>query len=343
MTTQIKKLVLEIYGLCRMILGVAQLTALSSGYFFWEFIARKPESGMYVVPQETVLLLGLAIFVRSVWHIAVGIGVARIQRWAKYWLFAGWPLMFLVTYGIVYALWLDQGELGKQAGLISTLIWWKICILIFWMVIDWFLISKFITDVEANISEGKLQGRIEISKITAAFLGALVFILILLFAARPLRSGFHQGFYKASGDKSVAATTSVAESPSLSEDAAAKEAKSLPKPKSGVVIKPAEAKVNSEQQKVVDNSLHDKTVSEKSLVGYVAGLCVIIGIFLWLYLASGLAEFGMSAILPLLMTSFGFLLWAIYGFSQNLFAVGIMNVLAFIASLVVVVFVRMKS
>ncbi|MBF0479957.1 MAG: hypothetical protein HQL26_10785 [Candidatus Omnitrophica bacterium] len=342
MPLQTKKLILEIYGLVRMTLGIAQLTGLTAGYFFWEWAARNPPSGFYVIPQDTVLLVCLAVFVRSIWHIGVGIGLARVQGWTKYWLMIGWPLMLLVTYGIVYALWADQTELGRQGGLAAMLVGWKVAVLMAWALGDIFFVRPLILQVDQLIIGQKDAKRMEGSKITAAFFGALVFIIILLFAARPLRSGFHQGFYKVSGQKNIARSSVVSEpSESPAEEKNSDGPMTLPQPKTTAVEKTEQA--GALKTAVIPKVLSEKTTSVSALLGYAAGICVIVGILLWLYLTAGLAELGSGVIWPLAMMAIGFFLWAVYGFGQKLFIVGIMNFIACIVCLIVIIKVKNKN
>ncbi|MDP8212985.1 MAG: hypothetical protein P9X22_06835 [Candidatus Zapsychrus exili] len=198
MELKTRKLCLEVYGVLRMILGVGQIVGLFSGFFLTEWILKYPKSSvLYVFKEEIVVLVCLAILLRGISHIVTGIGIARLKKWGRVWLLWGWPIMWIVTFGIINSIlhyWLEKGYVSSTSGILS---WPKVFCYLSVIAFDFVFINSSIKIINRDPSFTEdIGGRIEVKKVSVLVFSVVLFFVFLLFLGRPIQRGFHQGYYK---------------------------------------------------------------------------------------------------------------------------------------------------
>ena len=203
-----KKLFLEGYGILRMALGVFQLVGLLFGYFFYEWIVKYSCSVVPVVFQsDIIVLIYLAVLVRSIFHIIVGAGIARIENWSRYWFIFGWPFILCVNGGIAYSLYQQWQFVGVvDGGFLQVLIWPKLFILFFVVLFDWFFVNTAIRKMNKDKQFFKEEDRIESKQLSVVFFSIVILLGTVLFFGGPIKKGFYRGYYKVSGQKSKVGT-----------------------------------------------------------------------------------------------------------------------------------------
>lgn len=200
MISRIEKYTLEAYGLLRITLGVAQIVGLCASYFFLEFILKYPlQNVSFVLNEDIIVLTYLAIVFRALFHVFAGIGVARLSNRVRMWLLFGWPIMFVVTIGLGYTIaqsWILE---GKASTLFEVLAWPKLFLYCLFIVLDWVWVNNAIARFNQAKSNEKNGGTLKLNQIMIFLFLAVCFFVILIFLGKPMRQGFHQGFYKSRG------------------------------------------------------------------------------------------------------------------------------------------------
>lgn len=107
-----------------MILGVGQLVGLTAGFFIVEWVIRYPKGDVsFVFDQDLVAVVYLAIFLRAVFHLVAGIGIARMSEWVKSWLIYGWPIVLIIAGGLLYTITSHWVESGRAESVFEFIVW----------------------------------------------------------------------------------------------------------------------------------------------------------------------------------------------------------------------------
>ena len=94
-----------------------------------EYVIRYPQNVLlYVIDEDIIVLTYLAVLFRAIFHLMAGIGIARIQNWCRMWLSFGWPVMIVITYGLIYSVFSDWRTEGYVGGIFEILAWPKLII-----------------------------------------------------------------------------------------------------------------------------------------------------------------------------------------------------------------------
>lgn len=317
------KIFFPIYGLARMILGVAQLVGLTAGFFIVEWVIRYPQGSVsFVFDRDLVAVVYLAIFLRAVFHLVAGIGIARLSEWVKFWLMYGWPIVLIVVGGLLYTIMSHWVELGRAQSVFEFIVWPKLCIYFMFVAFDYFYILKQLdimtqssTFSEKDIPDAKMIG--------AVLFGLVLFFVVLIYLGKPIKQGFHQGYYRI---KEVDNT--LVETKELVQEKIEKKASLDKKPFINVNVAHKETK---EEKEAIDKELEEKkppapnpNISEdlpyRTVFGYLGGLAIIAGFIaqlLCIYRQQELFQF----IYSFLMLSAGFFLLLVYGMSNKLMPV----------------------
>lgn len=191
----LKHKILVGYGFSKLILGLAQIIGLAAGYFLMELVVIYPkEAYLYVLTEDTIALVYLAVCIRAFFHIVSGIGILRLCHWVRMWLILGWPIVGIITFGLaltLYQEWFDRDLINTVFQIIS---WPKLFVYFMVMAFDLTAVNSFIkkTDSEA--------ARISINKVILIISAVVFFFSLLLFTGKPLSKGFQQGYYKTEGE-----------------------------------------------------------------------------------------------------------------------------------------------
>jgi hypothetical protein len=206
------RMILQGYGFARLVLGVAELVALFSAYFFLEVILRYPSQiTRYVLSEDMIALVYLAMLFRSLFHIVVGIGLTRVQSWVRVWLYIGWMMMALIAFGLAQTMFHDWQEAGYVSSFSSVFSSTGVVLFLLWTALDVFLIAPRI-----NTWSEKPGFCVTHQQLVWVAIAAGLFFTFLLFFGRPIKQGFHRGFYKVRAadvrmGKTISAPTMVPE------------------------------------------------------------------------------------------------------------------------------------
>jgi uncharacterized protein with PQ loop repeat len=328
------KIFLQIYGLSRMILGVSQIVGLTAGYFLVEWLIKyPPHTVSFLLDADLVLLVYLAVFLRAVFHVVCGIGIARVASWARSWILYGWPLILLMVGGLIYSLssnWIESGTIKNMFDAVSFP---KAFLYILFVLFDYI----FIQSALARFAESEEESGLDTKFVTGIFLAALVFFILLLYLGKPIKQGFHKGYYKVSGELETKEDTSPINVPPPVSDAKKIAEQTMTEDKISaqkIVIgqngpeKITEQKAEEEEKKneippntPPENLNVPQDVSSRAMLGFLAGLGLIIGLSLQFYhLCQTRAVESISPAAFLLM-SLGFFLFMLYGMALHLFPV----------------------
>ncbi|MCA9405926.1 MAG: hypothetical protein KC684_05270 [Candidatus Omnitrophica bacterium] len=344
MNTQTQKLFLEIYGLFRMIYGAALAVGLSAAYFVTEFVLRYPgDTRALILGQDEIALIYVAVFLRSIFHIGAGIGIARLKPWGRAWLIIGWPIMFLITVGVllsVHGAWYDDGYV-QHFG--QTLNAGKFVLYIIFIGGDLIGIGGLLKNF--SVQENTIRqfgGRMTGGRISFILATAVVAFVILLFMGRPIKDAFYGGFYKQDGrviQRSEGKTTVLQPVPRKTQQEAAA-------PKSGEDVQKSSVQYQArtvggtpvatgkKQQGTVQKVSTAKGFSYSGSIGYFAAVIVIVG-FLFELLQRYQTQ--TSSMLAYCLLIFGFILWVIFGVLTNTAAVSLMGVGAAVVCLLILI------
>lgn len=328
-----RKLLLEIYGLSRLVLGAGQLVGLSAGYFFLEFFLKYPSHQQFLVFDEDILVLTyLAVFLRAVFHVVAGIGIARQRLWVKGWLSYGWLIIAIVIVGVLhstYQLWIEEGAIRGFSQIVS---WPKLIIYLAVIVFDLIFIRQSVQLLNDNPSSE--QG-IEAKKIALVFFISVLVFSIILFVGKPIKQGFHQGFYKSRGKKSsqtllleskraqkrersgqlISSTKLIEDQPILSDTSSETETVLSNVPFQE--LQTEQSPLNQDDATIKQQEM-SKDLPYRKIIGWLAGLFLIIGFILQIFEMMQTQKTQSVSALSYVLFSFGFFLWIVYGLSFHL-------------------------
>ncbi len=335
-----KKLFFEIYGLIRMIFGLSLLVGLSAGYFLTEFILRSPSGLNQIAFKEDLLIMILmAVFIRGIMHVVIGIGIARIKSWARNWIFIGWPLLLIINYGLIYLISQEWIKEGYSSGFASLISWPKVFLFFVFVLFEFIYVAKELRALDSEIENStESLSRMETKKISVVFFSAIIFFVLLMYLGKPLTQGFHKGFYKTRGvrsGKSLALQQAQTEGIIIADEyskATLKKDKELALRTKTILAEEVEEAADSPEitaPKVVnEKSLEKKELPYVELMGYVASFCVILGlIFQVMEINQSQNTAGISSAAYTLF-AFGFLLLAIFSLVTKLPALTLMGIVS---------------
>ena len=331
------------------------MVALSAGLFLNEFILRYPsDNSLYIFDEENVALLYLAVVLRSLFHIVAGVGIARIKLWVRGWLFLGWPITAIVTLGVSHALYQSWLEEGFVSQFLQSFAWLNVFLFMGWIGFDLFFVNNVIKKYNEDKAVQDVLKPIEGKKIAVILFIAVFSFCVLIFLGRPIKKGFHKGFYKSTGEISEkgqmkkVVTAATKKQPSVEEssqkDAAAKPSKQQPPldlsfstPK--VVALPVdEGKVTEEAKIILDEKKgkQERGFPYRQLIGFAGGLCLMAG-FLWQLLEIQQKNTNKLSVVSYLLFSLGFFSWIIYGISSKILPISLTAVVSFLLCVLIVV------
>jgi len=339
-----KRNLLAAYGLGRLILGCGQLVGLTAGYLMLEFIIRYPQGVYSVVFNEDIVVLAyLTVFLRALFHIFTGIGIAQCKEWGRAWILYGWPLMLIITFGFVWSLghdWMEEGLIDRVS---QSFIGIKLLTYAAIIVFDTMIVNQWIGQINTSRTDHEALGEmIDAKKIAIVIFAALFFFSVILYMGRPIRQGFHKGYLKTKG-KQVSIIKSQkskivkkaekkrAEQKELPKAAQREEKAQKPlkdikleKPKDSDVlqssnrsnvVKDKTKKAKKSKKETVEKGSVRSGFAYRTLIGYVSGLCLIVALLmqvLSVYQGKTANEFVMSFYTLL---GLGFFLMVVYAIS----------------------------
>ena len=338
MLSKEKKLLLEAYGLSRMVLGVGEIVGLSAGYFLIEFILQYPSNVVvYVLDEEILAFMYLAVLLRGLFHVVAGIGIARLRMWVRGWLLCGWPIMVIITIGLAHSAFENWHNQGYVTGFLQVFSWPKIFVYLAVAAFDVMFVSQSIQLFNENISAYAADESMEAKKIATFFFIAVFVFCLLLFLGRPIQKGFHKGFYKNSGKVSASGPGRPTRVLEPKESTGSEQAK-VQAPNEGEEGLPADAIIRKSKvtQAVVDEStIEEKEELQKKvestqekeaeggtpyrkMMGFVGGLCLAAGILFQLFEMQRTRQTQAVSLACYVFMGFGFFLWIIYGLSSKI-------------------------
>ena len=353
------KLILEIYGLMKMVLGLSQIVGLTGGYFLLEWILTYPQTSyIYVIDADLLALIYLAVLIRASIHVVVGIGISRIQSWVKAWIIFGWPISMIITIGLgltFYHDWLEQNFISSFGQMIS---WIKLILYLGIVVFDYIFVRRQINEFNQGKEIENLGGRLEIQKVGFFAFIIIFFISILLFMGKPVKQGFHQGFYKKSGVQSKAGKkvqvleeranlvkTIQAPSQKLSIENQGKEIskESLQNPivKAVIIDTTKENEFSASKQISNQQGEDKKNLPYQNLIGVLAGFCVVIALLIQLNEIYQNKDAQNISLISFLLLSIGSFLLLFYAASTEKFFLTVIGFLALIIC-VGVIFLKIR-
>ena len=344
-----KKLFLELYGLLRVILGAGQLVGLSAGYFLNEFVIHYPPTVIpHLMDQDIVTVVCLAVVLKVVFHITAGIGISRLKLWGKILLSWGWPVVGLITFGSIFTFYQEWFAEGQVASFIEIIQWPKLIIYFGFIIFDLAFINPMISEI--NLHEDfvlKSGGRLEFKKIAFTFFITILGLCVILFLGRPIKQGFHQGFYKSRGEKNVSGQFhTVLETQSSSHQ----EEEIIPKNKDtaqgNVILKPAQpVSVKMSETLTPKKTLEDlgrmgenkptQTMPYRMMTGVLGGICIIIGFILQM-MGTGSSQKSELSRLSYVVLGVGFLLWLTFGMSVKLMPISLTSFVVLIICVMII-------
>ena len=338
MLSKDKRLFLETYGLSRMILGTAQLAALSAGYFLMEFVVRYPERVIVnVFNQDILALMCLAVFLRAMFHILCGVGISRIRLWGRLCILWGWPVMGLITLSVFSALTQEFTAQGAVFSGLEIIHWPKLGLYLLIIFLDMFVVSSWIMEInmENKVLE-KIDPPMGAKSILIVFFCTVAAVTMLLFVASPVKQGFYKGFYKLKGErpaqkKLVSTQTPVPLTKKESRQEAASQSAVAPKPQTAVEKSEGALIVKEENQPLVDSFKKEARVEQTiavakphevrrgtpylALTGYFGGLLIVVGFLLqWI----GFTDEELQGTVQYVLFLLGFILWVVYSLGLQL-------------------------
>jgi len=356
-----KKYLLEAYGLIRIVLGVAQIVGLFSAYFLLEFIVKYPkEAFLYVIDEDLIALTYLAILFRGIFHLISGIGIARCRNWIKVWLYCGWALMGIITYGLIFTLcskWIDLDYISRTSEAISFL---RLFIYLSVVFLDLSFVCKTVSLIEGEyFGFSEKEPRLEFKKIFIFCFMVVVFFALLLFLGKPISKGFHKGYYKTRGDHHTKKSVSVKKTPvvksyssnsldytgmqkkSLASSSAKVEPQAIKETKATFFSIGEEHEVkSSDDNNVVDLSTAavkgersfspEKSFPYNSIIGYAGSFCLALAFLLQAFHAAGIKTLNSQALISFVLFCVGFVFLFVYGISLKLTPITILSLLSFI-------------
>ncbi len=335
MNTGTKKVILEVYGLMRMTLGAAQIVGLTAGYFIYEWIVRfPPQAKLYVLDQDIVILTYLAVFLRGMFHVIAGIGIARIKKWARNWLLYGWSITIIITTGLTYTIfheWLIAGFVGEFSQMVN---FYKLLIYAAVVVFDFVFINNAITQLHQDRDFQENMKTIEVKKVASLFFIVVLFFSLLLYLGKPVKQGFHIGYYKSKGQRSSAfqkVQVSGGEDDAQSKILAQKKIISNKRKVSEGLRKASGLKAGGPEE----------GIPYRTLIGFMAGICVILAFLFQAFELSRFKNVRNISLSCYIFLCVGFFLWIVYGISSRLIMISLTGFASLILC-VTIVFMKLK-
>jgi len=330
MNTGIKKVILEVYGLLRMTLGAAQIVGLTAGYFFYEWIVHfPPQAKLYVLDQDIVILTYLAVFLRGIFHVIAGIGIARVQKWARNWLLYGWSITLIITIGLAYTIYHEWSIAGFVGGFSQVISFYKLLLYAAVVVFDFVFIKNAITQLHQDRDFKENMKTIEVKKVASLFFIVVLFFSLLLYLGKPVKQGFHKGYYKSKGQRSSAlqqVKVSGGEDNAQSKMLAPKESAS------------GDRKVNEGLRDALGLTAGGSVqgIPYRTLIGFMAGICVILAFLFQAFEISHLKNTRNISLSCYVFLCVGFFLWIVYGISSRIMVVSLTGFASFILCVTIV-------
>ena len=359
-----KKYCLEAYGLFRMVLGIAQIAGLFSAYFLLEFIVDYPkEAFFYVIDENVIALVYLAILFRGIFHLTSGIGIARCKNWVKVWLYCGWALMGIITYGLIFTLcgkWIEMGYISQMVEVIFPVR--SIAYLVI-ILFDLSFICKTVSLLEGEYFGYHDKGpRLEFQKIFILGFVIVLFFSLLLYLGKPISKGFHKGYYKTRGDsykkkpagvKTTSEVKNSSSAPLRNVDKYKKRLRTEIESESNRRTKATFFGISEEPktQNQDDSRGHslsgvarengqavtsEKSFPYQSMIGYAGSFCLAVAFLLQAFNASGLKTLNNQPLISFVLFCVGFVFLFVYGISLKLTPITILSLLSFLICLVIV-------
>lgn len=326
---------LPIYGIFRIILGIAQIVGLTTGFFITEMVVRYPQGSLsFVFDQDILALVYLAVMIRAIFHLVSGIGIAKCFVWAAGWLRYGWMIVILIVGGLLYTQFSHWVEIGLMKNLSDAVSWPKLGIYLCWIIFDYTVIIPSLEkpvdaqSVRVNPMEGNQLGWV--------ILGSTAFFVILLFLGKPIKQGFHQGYYRIHEaapqeagqerlEEKLEAMEKKINGPNASvEQLTTKKKEDLEKH----LLKDAEdvSKKQAVQPPAAD---HPEDMSYRQMMGYVGALGVIVGLCLQVIFVYNRRENGLFIYAYILQAS-GYFLFLFFSLSERIMPGVVLSLFAFI-------------
>lgn len=174
--------------------------------------------------------------------------------------------------------WIEIG-LAKNYG--EILSWPKLFIYLIWVILDYVVVIPYVREMNESTRQTS-QELMDFKKVGIIFFASVAFFVILLFLGKPIKQGFHQGYYRISGAE-----------PELKVPAKAVEPEKLqlpqrmPRVEKSAVTKELLNKDDNEEEKVPEpkvdlpaNPNVPEDIPYRQTIGYVAGLAIVAGLFL---------------------------------------------------------------
>lgn len=331
-----------------MMYGEILLVGLFSGYFLTEFVVNYPGAGIFYLAGEDMLALAYLTFIlRAAFHIISGIGITMSKSWLRAWLMFGWPIMLIVNFGFIYSFyreWSDSRIVLSFSEIISLP---KLFFYISFVGFDLIFVNKLIKSVNNAPYSGEEIGLgINLKKVWSLFFVTGLLFSILIFLGRPIKEGFHQGFYKRNlkyntGEQSKKnlvlektkekAESSEASKKKIQENVIKDEYINLP----SAELKSANVKETNEEGDIrkeiltKQRKLIDSQMPYQLIIGFLSGICIISALIFQI-----LALKDQDNIFNKLFASnafflIGFLLLFVYGVSLKLAPLYLTSLISF--------------
>ncbi len=307
-----EKILLESYGLFRMVLGIAQLVGLCFSYFLLEFVIKYPSSQLLQIFDEDVIaLIVLAVIIRGLFHLIVGIGIVRLREWSKIWICWGWPLILIINVGVFYVHYHDFNVSGQVSHIFEMVSFGKIFAYSLLIVLDYVLISSQISLFDSDSVLEEIGGRLQANKVFAIFVIVFIFFCAIMFLSHPIKKGFHRGFYKSSGKMSKGATKKRVLVSTPQKDVIKKQVEANDK----IVLIEAKTKILKIDEKNTQGKIRlvegkkkkkiRKGLPYRGMMAVVSSLCLIVGFLMQLFSISELSKQNDSLLFSYSRFSFG--------------------------------------
>lgn len=340
-----RKLFLEAYGILRMVYGLAQIVGLTAAFFLLEFILNYPMNVSFsLFDQETLALVYLAVMLRSFFHLFAGVGIARAEAWAKMWLWGGWFVMGLITLGLsasFFVDWQTDGLVTDYGKIISS---HKVFLYLCMMLFDCVFITHNISVVNENAELlQEIGGRLSVKKMMLVFFSAIVIFSILLFVGKPLKRGFHKGFYKSKGKLSEKHKNKRSLEGKKTKKPPKRKEEPLGKNKAVLDVEKMSSKtidedrLGNDERRVEKKKKYKKPkgLSYRALIGYFAAFCLGLGFLFQMMEMRDTKELSEFSQTGFVLLSVGFLLWIVYGIIHGKMPITIAGIFSMIGCLVI--------
>lgn len=329
MNNRVKKIGLEVYGLLRMALGLAQLVGLCFSYFLLEFWVTYPAGELIrVFDQDVLALIFLAVILRGVFHLIVGIGLARLRTWVNYWIVWGWLILTIVNLGVLFVHLQAFQVFGSAAGLQEVVHWGHLLVYCLLVIFDGSVVAALVAGFESDSVVEDAGGRLPGKAVFGVFVGIGIFFCAILFLGKPLSQGFHQGFYKSRGKVSASAPVKevlVPKRQPLQGSQTVRSAEATVLVEAKRTILPIDARVQTGGLKKIKGAQKSlvKGVSYRMIIGVFSASGIVLGLLFQLFSLGvkgpGVGSLGSNPGLTVgyFLQAAGFLLGAVFFWGTN--------------------------